>query len=141
MGARIRPRALFLFLRFGIVALFAGATSQVFELLLELLELGVLELFEVEKSVVRALSRTDQFVKLNLERACVTVLCVLDQKDREEGQDRSSRVDDELPRIAVVEDGAGQAPHQDQQDGDSERDRRADRVRDPSCGPLEKRFL
>ena len=66
---------------------------------------------------MRTLGRPNQFVQLHLDRLGVAVLCVLDDEDHQEGDDRRTRVDDELPGIAEVEQRARREPHQDHGNG------------------------
>jgi len=50
----------------------------------------------------------------------ISILCVLDQKNHQESNDRSAGVDDQLPRVAVVEQWAGDYPRDDDCDGERE---------------------
>ena len=82
-----------------------------------------MSVLEVEELVVRALHRSDQLVELELHGGAVPVLCVLDEEDHQEGDDRRRRVDDELPGRTEVEDRTGDEPADDEREGRHERDR------------------
>ncbi len=63
------------------------------------------------------LGGADQFIKLELDRRRVAVLRVLDQEHHQEGDDGGPGVDDQLPGVAVVEQGPGQEPQREDRDG------------------------
>lgn len=48
---------------------------------------------------MRTFGGTDDFVKFQLDRDRVAMLAVLDYKKHEDRNNRSERVDDELPRV------------------------------------------
>src|SRR5262245_40218881 len=75
---------------FGNVGIPAAAPQKLARLLgdrdvaaLDLVELGVLELLEVEQRVVPALAQADQLVELDLDRLGIPVLGALDQEHHE----------------------------------------------------------
>src|SRR5215471_3520890 len=45
---------------------------------------------------------SDQFVEFQLDCLSVSILGVLNEKDHQEGDDRSARIYDQLPRVAEV---------------------------------------
>ena len=94
---------------------FACAPAIVLVHVFELLQRQVLG---HRDSVLGALHRNDQFGELELQRHGVAVLGMLKEKDHQEGDDRGRGIDDELPSIAVPEQGSGHGPDDDHKDGD-----------------------
>ena len=64
--------------------------------------------------------RVDKFVEFEINGAGIAVLRVLDEKDHEKCDDGRACVDDELPGIGIVVDGARNRPDDDDADGDEE---------------------
>lgn len=94
-------RALWLdHLGIGFVALFALA--QRLELPLDLIQLLVAAGLEIDKPVAGFFNAVKQFVQLEVKGSRVAVLCVLDQKYHEEGNNSGARIDDELPRVGIT---------------------------------------
>ena len=83
-------------------------------------ELLLAQVFDVDQPVRGAGDGRHQLVQLELHRARVLVLRVLDQEHHEERHDGRSRVDDELPGVGKVKERAGQEPHDDDPERDSE---------------------
>jgi len=71
----------------------------------------------------------DELVQLRLEGRTISILSVLDQEHHQEGHDRCARVDDQLPRIGIVEEGASQRPCRNGQAAESKSRWPAGRVR------------
>ena len=59
-------------------------------------------LLQAQRSVLCVFSGSNQLVDFEMQNVIVTVLRVLDQKNHQEGDDGSGRVDDQLPGIVVV---------------------------------------
>ena len=57
------------------------------------------------------LADTDKLVELDLNGCVVAVLRTLDQKNHQKSDNCRSRVDDELPRVRVMEDWSGRRPN------------------------------
>lgn len=70
--------------------------------LAKLMDLPVIEGFEIQYRLLRRFRSADQFVKLDVDDVVVPVLGVLNQENHQEGNDGRRRVDDELPGIVVV---------------------------------------
>lgn len=70
--------------------------------------------------VTRAAERADQFVQLQVNRFCVPVLRVLNQKDHEKGHNGCAGVNDELPGIRIMEGRSCQRPDDDDAKGNNE---------------------
>jgi hypothetical protein len=68
------------------------------------------ESFKVQHGVVRTMGRPNDFVKLQLYGRIVTVLAILDQKHHQKCNDGSSRIDYQLPAIAIVKQRSGDSP-------------------------------
>src|SRR5262245_42510519 len=105
--------------------------AQTVELLPQLLELFVRQLFQVDELRPRPLQRANELVELEVDGDGVAVLRVLDQEHHEERDDRRAGVDDELPGVREMKDGARYRPHEDDQHRQREGPRRADAGRRP----------
>jgi hypothetical protein len=110
----------------------------VIELRLELVELGVVEVFEPHQPIAREGVRSDQLVELQVESVRISVLGVLDEEHHEERHDGRSRVDHELPRVREVEERARDAPHDDDGERADERPGATHAVRRSRCDPAEQ---
>src|SRR5262245_13922138 len=95
------------------------------------LEIVFLHVLDRRNAVLRALERDDELGELELERERVAILSVLDQEYHEECHDRRRRVDDELPSVAVAEEGAARSPDQDDHQGYHEGLRLSREIRGP----------
>jgi hypothetical protein len=93
---------------------------QVFELALEAREVRVAHRFEAEERVSRVLVRPNELVELEVHGVRIAVLRILNEKHHQERDDRSPRVDDELPRVRVVKHRARETPHDDHGGRDEE---------------------
>src|SRR6185436_19526507 len=69
----------------------------------ECIEVLLLELFQIEEGVMRAFGCADELVELHLDRFSVSILCVLNQKDHQERDDRGAGVDHQLPGVTEAE--------------------------------------
>jgi hypothetical protein len=83
------------------------------ELPLQVVEFFFRHLLEIDQTIARAFDAADQLVELEMNGLRVAVLRVLDKKNHEKGHDCHAGVDDELPRVRVVEQGAGRGPGDD----------------------------
>jgi hypothetical protein len=63
--------------------------------------------FQSDELVPGVLADKDQFVRLEMQRRHIPVLRVLDEKHHQEGDDCRTSIDDELPRIGIMEDWTG----------------------------------
>ena len=77
------------------------------------------------------------FVELRLDCRTITVLSILDQEDLKERDDRGAGVDDQLPRVRVVEYRARQTPNDDRGDTENKRDRASGNPRHEGGKPCE----
>src|SRR5262249_45182884 len=109
----------------------AGPASELDIAFPDAIEIALLELLEIQQLVLRIADSPDDLVQLDLYRLGVAVLRALDQKHHQEGHDRRSRVDDELPGIAEPEQRTRDGPHDDDQYSQDEGARPAGRVRCP----------
>ena len=82
----------------------------------EYVEFSIGEVFDIDHLVLGGLDGFDEFVKLEVDCPGVAVLGVLNEEDHEEGDDGRSRVDNKLPGIGVVIDGASDRPNDDDSD-------------------------
>ena len=78
---------------------------------------------------MRALGGSNDFVEFDLNRLRISTLRVLNEEDHQEGDDRRSSIDDELPRIAEPEHGSGYEPDANDCDREGEDARTPAKVR------------
>src|SRR5690606_2127652 len=86
----------------------------------EFIEAFFLDIFKVQKGVVRTLGGPDQFIELDLDRLRVPVLGVLDEKHDQESDDGRTGVDHQLPGVTESKKGACHQPDNDEHDGQRE---------------------
>jgi hypothetical protein len=77
------------------------------------------QVFDSHKGILSR-ADADQFVELDLNGGAVAVLRILNQEDHQEGHDGGACIDHKLPRVRVVEQGAADAPHEDDGGGNDE---------------------
>ena len=76
-------------------------------------QLGLGEVFDGDETVACPFEGGHDLVELELHRQGVAVLSPLDEEDHQKRDDGGAGVDDELPRIGVVEERPGRGPEQD----------------------------
>jgi len=103
-----------------------GVCSKLFELLFQLLQFFVGEIFQIDQFISRLLQRTNDFVELEMHRFGVAVLGVLDQEHHQKSDDSGGGIDDELPRIGKMKSGAGEQPNGNHQHGSGKGPRAAE---------------
>ena len=74
------------------------------------LKVVVRHVIEFDQSSPCTFDTTQQFVELQGDNSCLSVLGVLDEEDHQESNDRRSGVDEKLPGVGVVEVGSRQRP-------------------------------
>lgn len=90
---------------------------QADELDSDTLKLFVRHLVETNKARACAFNASEKLIELQGNHLGLPVLGILNQEHHQERDDCRSRVDDELPRIRVVEHGTGHGPSHDDQEG------------------------
>ena len=85
---------------------------------------------------MRPVYRSDQFVKFQLHRSSVSVLCVLDQEYHKDRNDGRGAIYRQLPGIAEPKYRAGNSPNSDDKHGNG----KGGRVSCSTRGPLSKTF-
>src|SRR6266496_2057811 len=90
------------------------------ELFLQSFEVFVGKLLEVDHRCAGASYAFDKFIQLQVNRFCVAVLRVLNQKDHQKGDDRRAGVDDQLPGVRIVKHWTGDRPRHDDSYGENE---------------------
>ena len=118
-------RAILTYSACGPFSLWRLRVRVVYEFLFQPVQFRFREIFQIHQVVARALSDADQFVELQMHHFGVAILRVLNQEDHQEGDDRRTRVDDELPRIGVAEYRPSRPPGDDDNKRDGECPRRA----------------
>ena len=96
---------------------------------MQLLQFFLRQVLDGGNLIFGPLDRNDQLGKLELDRERIAVLGVLNEKHHEKCHDRRRGVDDELPGIAVAEQGPGNRPGRDYEDGDCKGERLAGKMR------------
>ena len=71
-------------------------------ILVQIFEFFVGEILDRSKFVFGALHGQHQFGQLELDRQCVAVLRILNQKHHQECDNGGAGIDDELPRVGVM---------------------------------------
>jgi hypothetical protein len=84
------------------------------------LEFVIRKVLYIDHLVLRLVDRFDDFIQLEVDRAGVAVLRILDQENDQEGHHGRAGIDDELPGIRVVEVGSRQEPQDDGKEGGEE---------------------
>ena len=69
----------------------------------QLLELAIVELFQIEQLVACGARHANELVELDLHGDGVSDLRILDHEHHQERDDRGRRVNDELPSVAKAE--------------------------------------
>src|SRR5438876_4765228 len=113
----------------ALIAVVLGLFAQLLKLLFELLQVLIGEIFEIDKFIARAPDGADELIQLQLHGLGVAVLCVLNKKHHQEGNDRGGGVDDQLPRIGKMKRGASDEPDEDDKHSSSKRPRAAEHDR------------
>lgn len=107
--------------------------ADFFEVLTDVFEVVVGEMFDLNHFVARVFQGVNDFVELEVNGTSVAILGVLNQEDDEESDDGGGGVYDELPGIREMKVRAAQPPEKNNKDGGGERPFRADDDRGASC--------
>ncbi len=99
----------------ALIAVVLGLFAELLKLLFELLQVLIGEIFEIDKFIARAPDGADELIQLQLHGLGVAVLCVLNKKHHQEGNDRGGCVDDKLPGIGKMERWPSKYPDQNHQ--------------------------
>lgn len=101
-------------------------------LLLQLLDLLFLEFFNSDKTVIGGIDGTQKLIELDLNGEAVAVLGILYEKHHKKRYDRGPGIDDQLPCVRKMKDGAGNSPENNGQQGEDKRCRHPACAGDPS---------
>ena len=82
----------------------------------QLVEFEIRQIFYVDHSVFGLVYCVDKLVQFQVNGSGIAVLRVLDEKYHQKGDNRRASIDDQLPGVGKVEDGAGSGPDQDDTD-------------------------
>jgi len=74
----------------------------------------------VHEAVTGKLMGSDKFIEFELDGEGIFLLRLLDEEHHKERNNAGAGVNEELPGFGVMEDGAGNAPEDDQDEGDDE---------------------
>src|SRR2546421_11709374 len=99
------------------VSLFLAAPADSVEFLFELRQFVIGHVFEIHHLVTRTFDGEDELIELEVKSLGVAVLGVLNEKYHQERNDGCAGVDDQLPRIGVMEDWAQKSPCDNYPDG------------------------
>ena len=83
----------------ALIAVVLGLFAQPLKLLLELSQLVIGKIFKIEEFIARAPDGANELIQLQLHGLGGAVLCVLNKKHHQEGDDRGDCVDDKLPGV------------------------------------------
>ena len=100
------------------------------------LDLTFVPTIQADEAVLRLIYSSYEFVKLGVQSFALSVLCILNQEYHQKGDDRSSSVDHQLPRVGVMEERSSRGPNDNEKTADNKRERSAggpgDEVGQPS---------
>src|SRR3954462_3232349 len=105
--------------RFAGPSRFAGLADFLVTLF-QLIQLFVGKLLDIDKIVVCRMVRTNEFVKLQVQRLGVAVLRVLDEEDHKKRNDFGAGINDELPGIREMEKWPARGPKHQNHHGEQE---------------------
>jgi len=74
------------------------------------LDINIGHFFQIYKGIARHLIDSNQLVQFQLHRLGVATLGILDHEHHQEGNDRGTGVDDQLPSVGPAEKRAGNCP-------------------------------
>ncbi len=90
-----------------------GSLAHAPELCFELLKFLVGKVLKIDEFIARVFDRANEFVQFQMDRFCIAVLRVLNQKNHEKGDDCGGRVNDQLPGVGKMKSGASDEPEED----------------------------
>ena len=94
--------------------------AQALKLIADPLEFLIGHVLKIDHLVASSFNGVNQLIQLQMEGLGIAVLCVLDQEHHQKRNDRGAGIDNQLPRIRVMENGTGHAPGDNGADGDKE---------------------
>ena len=95
----------------------------------DLFKFIVSQMLDPDKFITCGFDRADQLVELGLNRGCIAVLRILNEKHDQKGNDRRRCIDHELPRIRIAEQRSGRCPDEDEGERKNKGNRPADKAR------------
>jgi hypothetical protein len=101
----------------AMVSIVLRFSANALELFFELFQILVRKLFKIHKFISRAFDGANNLIKFQMNGFGIAVLGVLNQKHHEEGNNRRSGVDDELPGVGEMKSRPSEAPHGDDEHG------------------------
>ena len=87
-----------------------GSFAHLSELLFELLKFLIGKVLEIDEFIARVFNRANKFVQFQMDCLGIAILCVLNQKYHQEGDNGRSGIDDQLPRVGKMKSGASKEP-------------------------------
>src|SRR5205809_7449440 len=88
---------------FGILELLLDFFVELLELLFQDSVIRVGEVLKMDETITRGTDSADEFVEFRVHGFRVTVLRVLDEEDHQKRDECCPRIDNELPRVRVME--------------------------------------
>src|ERR1041385_5603680 len=88
----------------------SSSSLQAFEFVFQLCEFLVGKFLKIDQFIPRTFHCPDQLVEFQMNRLCIPVLGVLNNKDHQERYDRGAGINDELPGVGEMEERPGRAP-------------------------------
>src|SRR6266702_3607904 len=90
------------------------------ELLFEYFQILIGKVLKIDQFVSRVFERADDLVQLQLKCFSIAVLCVLNEKYHQEGDDGRAGINDKLPCVRKMKRRPGRAPDHDDQNRNGE---------------------
>ncbi len=85
------------------IGIFLRALADFRKLAFNFFEFVVGELFQIDEVIASTVKCADEFIKLQVHGFGVAVLGVLDQEHHQKCDDRRAGINDQLPRVGVME--------------------------------------
>ena len=82
---------------------------------LKFIEFQIAQILNIDHLIARLINGANELVELQIDRPGVAILCVLYQKNPEEGDDGCAGINDELLCVGVVKDWTQCSPNNDDQ--------------------------
>lgn len=89
---------------------FVKIASQLFVAGGEKVEIGIGQVLDVDHLVAGGTDGVDELIEFEVDGPGVAILSVLDEEDHHESDDSRAGIDDELPSVVVMKEGARYGP-------------------------------
>ena len=84
--------------------------ANALELFLKAGEIFVGKFFQIDEFISSAFQRANYFVEFQMRRFAIAILCILNEKDHQESNNRRPGINNELPGIRITKRGGRLVP-------------------------------